>query len=59
VEIDAMKAKLKQIILGLTIFGALFAEANVCVAALENLAQELTDGIESNVTQQRIGNLDG
>jgi hypothetical protein len=49
-----MKTKLQEIILGLTIFGALFAEANVCVAALENNAQELNASIQTQPSATKL-----
>ena len=49
-----MKTKLKQIILGLTIFGGLFAEATVCGAALENSAQELNASIQAQPSASKL-----
>ncbi len=49
-----MKTKLKQIILGLTIFGALFAEANVCEATLENGGKELNASIQAHSLASKL-----
>jgi hypothetical protein len=49
-----MKTKLQQIILGLTIFGALFAEVTVCGAALESSAQELNASIQAQPSASKL-----
>jgi hypothetical protein len=49
-----MKTKLQQIILGLTIFGALFSESTVCGAALGNSAQELNTSIQAQPSATKL-----
>ena len=49
-----MKIKIKRIILGLTTFGALFAEQSVCQATLESSAQELNSSIQAHSLASKL-----